>query len=1102
MKKSFKAMLLSLAAMFLAVSAYAQVTTASLGGKVTDAKGEAIPGATVVAVHTPSGSQYYGLTNAEGRYNINGMRSGGPYSVEISCLGYRKVNYTDVTLQLAEVFSLDASLTDDAELLSEAVVISTASSKFPTEKTGAATNISNREMMGMPTVNRQLTDITRLSPYGGNGMSFAGTDGRTANFTVDGANFNNNFGLSDKLPGGGNPISIDALEELQVVISPYDVRQANFKGGGVNAITKSGTNTLKGTAYVYHRNENMRGSTIFGTDIPTARETDRNTTYGMTLGGPIVKNKLFFFVNFEYSKTPSVAVRWRARADESVTPSEALNISYTTVGDLERVKNYVESKYGYKTGSYTDFPADENNLKALARLDWNISDKHHLSLRYTFTNNLIWNGPNASSMDGGTRSPYARTSLYSMSFANSMYSMNNRAHSAAIDLNSQISNNLSNQLLVTFSLLPDVRGTNSTDFPFIDIQDGTGNNVQYMSLGYELFTWNNAVNNTVGTIKDDITWYTGNHKVTAGVSYEYQLADNQYMRNGTGYYRYGSVNDFLNGAVPEVVALTYGYIKDGSNTPEFAPAARVQFHKPSLYVQDEWAATDRLKVTAGVRFDGLLFDNKDLMTNAAIKAINYYPKTYGYTEQHIDTGVWPTATVTVSPRVGFTWDVLGNKSLKVRGGTGLFAGRIPLVFFTNMPTNGGLVQYRAALNAKSKLNGELIDMNQFAGGVLTREQLYNKLISMGFPSKATPESGTVPSSVAAVDPKFRMPQEWKTSLAIDYSFPTSFPFTISAEGIFNKTVNDVTMSDWSMKPVESFATFNGADNRPIYPSSFRNATKAFVLSNTSLGYGWSGTFSVKMQPIPELSFYAAYTHLARYEVTGLPGSDAESAFTYVPTVKGPNNIPLHSSQYVTPDRVIASLTHSDHSGNHFSLIYEAWRGGYNYSYMLANDMNGDGYQYDALYIPTDKQINDREFRFVSDNDRDRFVAFVNNDPYLSSHKGQYAEAYAVFSPWVHRFDFAYKHDFKINIGKTSHILQLSADLKNVANLFNNSWGVSKSMNASLNSGRILKYEGADPEGFATFSTPSAVSGTVETWKPVVSVGQCWYASVGIKYMFN
>jgi len=1099
MKKFFKFLLSCVTAAVFAVSAYAQVTTSALSGKVADEKGEPLVGATVIAVHTPSGSQYYGVANEEGRYNIQGLRPGGPYEVSFSLIGNQSMLVKDVVLPLGETTQQDAVLATATEKLNEVVVVA-SSTKFSAEKTGAATNISNREMMSLPTVSRSITDVTRLSPYGGNGMSFAGTDGRTANFTVDGANFNNNFGLSSNLPGGGNPISIDAIDELQVVISPYDVRQTDFKGGGVNAITKSGTNTFRGTAYVYHRNEFMRGNTVYGTEIAGARDTDRNTTYGLTLGGPIIKNKLFFFVNFEYSKSPSVAVRWRG--SENGIGDEARSLSYCSLADLEKVKQHTLDKYGYDTGSYTDFPADESNMKALARIDWNISDKHHLALRYNYTNNLIWNGPNASSMDGGTRSPYARTSLYSMTFANSMYSMNNLVHSASVDLNSRLSDKVSNQFLATFSMLNDVRGTNSKDFPFIDIQDGTGNNVQYMSLGYELFTWNNAVNNTVANVKDDVTISLGAHKVMAGVRYEYQMADNQYMRNGTGYYRYRSVDDYINGATPEVVALTYGYIKDGTTVPEFAPAARVQFHKAGIYAQDEWAASNKFKLVAGIRLDGLFFDNGDLMTNAAIKALDYYPATYGYSLQHIDTGVWPQAAITVSPRIGFTWDILGDKSLKLRGGTGLFAGRIPLVFFTNMPTNGGLVQYRAAFNAGSKINGEPVDMSQFAGGVLTREELYKKLISMGLPDKATPESGTVPSSISAVDPKFKMPQEWKTSLALDYSFPTSFPFSISAEGIFNKTVNDVTMSDWSMKPVESFASFNGADNRPIYPSDFRNNTKAFVLSNTSLGYGWSANVSAKMQPIPELNFYAAYSHVERYEVTGMPGSDAESAFTYVPTVKGPNNIKLHSSQYVTPDRIIASGTYNDKCGNHFSLVYEAWRGGYNYSYMLANDMNGDGYQYDALYIPTDAQVANNEFRFVSENDRDRFMAYVHKDEYLSKHQGQYAEAYAVFSPWVHRLDFSYKHDFKFKIGNSVNVIQLSADLKNILNLFNSEWGVSHAMNSTLNEGRILKYEGADAEGYATFSTPKAVSGDTQTWAPVHTIGQCWYASVGIKYLFN
>lgn len=1099
MRQTIKCFLTALAAVLLGVTSFAQVTTSSLNGRIADESGDAVIGAAVIATHTESGTRYAAVSNNQGRFVINGMRAGGPYTVEVSCLGFQPTTYTGITLQLAEAFNLNVDLKEDKLQLGEAIVIATPASKFSTEKTGAATNISGKQIESLPTVSRSITDVTRLSPYGGNGMSFAGADGRTANFSVDGANFNNNFGLNDKLPGGGSPISIDAIEELQVVISPYDVRQTNFIGGGVNAITKSGTNTFKGSAYVYHRNENMRGNQVAGTEIAGARDRDRNTTYGFTLGGPIVKNKLFFFVNTEYTKTPSVAVRWRASAN-GVGDSDSY-LSYASIADMEKVSAFVKDKYGYDTGSFDSFPADESNLKVLARLDWNINDKNKLAVRYNYTANTAWNGPNGSSMDGGTRSAHNRTSLYSMSYANSMYSMNNIVHSVSVDLNSKINDNLSNQFLATFSKLDDVRGTNSSEFPFIDIHDGTNTTTQYMALGYELFTWNNAVHNTIANIKDDLVWYAGNHKVTGGISYEYQMADNAYMRNGTGYYRYKSVDDFIDGKTPEVVCLTYGY--DG----ETNPAARVQFHKLGVYAQDEWNALENFKLTYGLRLDGLFFDNGDLKTNNKILAIPYYPKSYGYQETHIDTGKWPTSSVTVSPRVGFTYDILKDKSLVLRGGTGLFSGRLPLVFFTNMPTNSGMVQYQAQINAA---NAEKMgfDMSQFDGGLVTEpgtnkatvKALYDKLISLGYPT--TPGDGTVPSSISAVDPKFKMPQVWKTSLALDYSFPTSFPFSITAEGIFNKTVNGVSISDWSMQPVNGFARWSGADNRPIYPSGFRTATKAFVLENTHKGYGYSANVTLNMRPVEGLSLMAAYTHTASKELTGMPGSAAESAFTYVPTSEGPNNIKLHNSQYVTPDRVVASGTYSDKCGNHFSLIYEAWRGGYNYSYMLSNDMNGDGYNYDALYIPTDEQVANREFRFASDSDRDRFMDYVHNNSYLKKHQGEYAEAYSVYSPWVHRLDFSYKHDFKVKIGNSMNRLQLSFDIKNLANIFSSRFGVSKYMNPELNEGRILKYESTDSEGYPVFSTPKAVSGSTQTFVPNKAIGQCWYASVGIKYMFN
>ena len=1094
MKQTIAYLVAILAAALVSVSAIAQVTTSSIGGRVVDTKGEPVVGVAIVATHEPSGTVYGVTTNEDGRYTIQGMRSGGPYKVEVSCLGYQTVVNTDITLQLAERYALNVTINDDAELLGEALVVGQAASKFAGEKMGSATNISSSQLEMLPTISRSVEDISRLSPYGGNGMSFAGMDGRSSNFTVDGANFNNNFGLNDGLPGGGNPISLDAIEEIQVVISPYDVRQSNFIGGGMNAVTKSGTNTFKGSAYIYHRNENMRGDSVYGETLAGARDKDRRTTYGATLGGPIIKNKLFFFANFEYEKVPTIVNRWRPSKDGKADADAY--ISRTTEADMQKVKDFLHKNYGYDTGSYTDYPADESNMKLLARIDWNITDEHHLAVRYNYTLNRGWNNTNATSSNCTQRTTEGRLSQYAMAFANSMYSMDNRVHSASIDLNSRFTNDLSNQFLATFSQLDDIRGTNSSPFPFIDILDGTGKIMPYMSAGYELFTWNNGVHNQILTVKDDVTYYTGNHKIMAGVNYEYQMADNSYMRNGTGYYRYNSLQDFLTGATPETVAITYGY--DGEKNP----AARVRFHQLGVYAQDEWTPNDKFTLSYGIRLDGIFFDNQDIMRNNAIYELDYAGR-------HIDTGAWPTAKIQVSPRVGFSWDVLGNKSLKVRGGTGLFAGRLPLVFFTNMPTNSGMVQNVAAISTEYK-DGIAYPseyLSAFKGQMITDvDKLVAKLNSLDakkFPTSITPEDGVLPSQIQAVDPKFKMPQIWKTSVAVDYQIPVKFPFTLSAEFIYNKTINGVNMSNWNISNYTGWTQYQGPDNRYIYPENYKyTSVDAFVLTNTNRGYGYNASFTMNMEPIENLRITASYAHNVSKELTGMPGSNAESAFTYTPTVNGPNFAPLHNSQYVTPDRVFASISYRDRSNNNFSLFYEAWRGGYNYSYMFENDVNGDNYNYDVIYIPTDEQVSKGEFRFVDDANRDNFMNYLHNDKYLSKNQGKYAEAYSVYSPWVHRFDFRYSHDFKVKIGNSVNTLQLNVDLKNVANIFNSKWGVSKYMNPDLKSGRILSLDHVDAEGYPVYKTNANIKPGMEVWQPYHNLGQVWSLQIGIKYMFN
>ena len=566
------------------------------------------------------------------------------------------------------------------------------------------------------------------------------------------------------------------------------------------------------------------------------------------------------------------------------------------------------------------------------------------------------------------------------------------------------------------------------------------------------------------------------------------------MRNGTGYYRYKSLEDFLSSAAPEIVNLTYGY------NGETDPAARVTFNKAGLYLQDEWTINEKFLLNYGLRIDGLFFDNSDLMTNKALLEQDYMGK-------HFDTGKWPGSNFTVAPRVGFSYDVLGDKSLKVRGGTGFFQGRLPLVFFTNMPTNSGMVQYNAQVNEKNaSKNG--FTMDKFAGDIITdKNKLQETLIGLGYPKTISPDQGALSSGMCAVDPDFKLPLVWKTSVAVDYSLPTDFPLSVSAEGIYTKNIYETTIRDYAVPDVNGFARFNGADNRPIFPDNFTGGKKnLYVLENTTKGYGFQSSVTVKAEPTRNISLMAAYTHTVKKEITSLPGSNASSVLNYVSTVEGPNSMKLHNGANVTPDRFIANATFHDKANNHYSIIYETWRGGNAYSYEMTNDMNGDGFNYDAMYIPTDEEVANGMFRFVDKDSETRFMDYVHNNSYLKDHQGEYAEPYSVYSPWVHRVDFSYKHDFKFNIANTEHKIQLSADIKNLLNLFNSKWGVSKIANTNFTGSssdiRVLTYEGVDEQGYATFSTPKGISGDTKMWGRNHAIGQCWYMSIGIKYIFN
>ncbi len=561
------------------------------------------------------------------------------------------------------------------------------------------------------------------------------------------------------------------------------------------------------------------------------------------------------------------------------------------------------------------------------------------------------------------------------------------------------------------------------------------------------------------------------------------------MRGGTGYYRYRSLDDFINGAAPETVGIAYGY--NGATHPN----AEVKFNQFGLYVQDEWNVLDNLKLNGGIRFDNIAFDNSDIMTNNAIKELDFGGK-------HIDTGEWPKSNIQISPRIGFVWDVFNDKKLKVRGGTGLFAGRLPLVFFTNMPTNSGMIQqspYNAVTtyNSDGTVNTSDPLLDKFKGGLVTDRDKIREML--GAPATITPEQGTVSRTIAGVDRDFKMPQVWKSSVAVDWQVPVSFPFTLTAEFTYTKKINDVMLTNYNIKDnISEWDRLQGADNRLVYPKDYKYYSKindACVLTNTHKGYGYTFNLTATAEPIKDLNVMAAYTHTVMKEISGMPGSNASSAWSGLYTVNGPNFATLQNSQYVIPDRLIASVSYK-YGKDHFSLFYTGYSPS-GYSFFYNGDLNGDGIKNDLMYIPKD----DSEINFSSDDDRKAFWAFVNQDKYLKNHKGEYAGAYSARAPFVHRFDFRWAHDFDVKIGNTSNRLQLSLDIMNVGNLFNSKWGVEKNM-ASCNNGQILKV--VKVENNTPVYSMMKVNGEypTETWSFNHNYDQCWKMQIGVKYYFN
>ncbi len=995
------------------------VTTSGINGRVTDSSGQPMPGASVVAVHVPSGTQYATTADNAGNYRIPNMRVGGPYTIRVTFIGYSTSTYTDVTLKLGESYVQNAQLSEATTTLQEVVVTSGfRNSILSSERAGTQTNINSRDLTNLPTVSRSLTDFAKYTPQS-QGTSFSGRDGRFNTITIDGAAFNNNFGLSSNpLPGGNaQPISLDAIEEVSVNIAPYDVRMSQFTGASINAVTRSGDNTFKASVYTYQRPKTFTGNTVEGNKVANANSR-HSQNYGFRVGGPLIKNKLFFFVSGEYEKEIVPGVSWRPSAD-GVSNSN-LKISRTLESDMVRVRDFLLSTYNYDPGKYKDFdPFMNRNTKILARIDWNINKNHKFTIRYNDVVGTSDQETNATSGPPNNARNSGRISNQSMSFSNAFYGFKNTVRSLTGELNSNFGTKISNKLLASYTFIEDLRTSKSDLFPFVDIwKDGD----QYMSFGYELFSFNNKVDNKTLSITDNVTVNLNKHTLTTGLAYDRLYFYNSYIREGTSYYRYPSVDAFINGDDPTGFGVTYGY--NGND----APGAELTFGMAAVYLQDEWQVAPRFKATIGARLETPIYLN-DVPDNPAISALTFIDG------KRMNVGSWPKSQLLFSPRVGFNYDVLGDRSLQIRGGSGIFTGMLPFVWFTNQPTNSGMIQSPEIGWGPGNANLSGLEFHpDYKAFIASNSTLFPQ----------TP--GVLPSgsSVAEVGKDFKFPQIWRSNLGIDVELPWNMVFT--GEVIYSKDINAI--KQLNINEAAPAGIMAGVDGRPYWTNTKVVSTigSAMVLANSNKGYQLSMTAQLTKNFSRGLSGMFAYTYTIAKDITANPGSAAYSAWSSNTGIGSLNNPGLSFSNFATPHKLVGNISYRFEYANNlattFSLAYQGFQQG-RWSYIYSTDLNGDGIAADLMYVPA----SPRDIQFATYNgmspltQMSAFWNYVESNPYLKKHEGQYVERYGEVRPWIHRFDAKLLQDIYSDFGGSrKYTLQVSVDFINIGNLLNDSWG--------------------------------------------------------------
>jgi hypothetical protein len=1085
--------ILSLCAfMLLSWAANAQITTSSISGRVSDETGETLVGATIIAVHKPSGSTYGTTTNLSGYYAIQGMRVGGPYEVTISYTGYEEQTIEGLFLTLGNPSIINVEMSTDVVTMDEVVVVSDRDSRFTDGKTGSAVNISSEKITALPTISRNINDFTRLTPQS-NGTSFAGTSNRFNNYTIDGNIYNNNFGLGSAQFAGGNPISLDAIEAVSVNLAPYDVRYSGFTGASVNAVTKSGTNEFHGSAYYLIRNDQMQGNRVgdLSVDIPDSR----NEITGVTLGGPIIKNKLFFFAAYEkeVETSPPPFIKRAARPGE--TP-DGLVISRVPIEEAEFVRDEIQSLYGYDVGAPDGYGFASEQERINVRLDYNINKNHKASFRFNNFSSFS-DVPTNNNSIRFIQTRYRNTTrqgVENINFRNNNYTNDRNVRSYVAELNSIFSEKVSNQFNAGYTQIADPRRGIPGDqaFPFIEVlePDESGNLLYYMSMGNELFTVGNLLENNVLNITNNTTLYLNRHTVTAGVNFEYMTFDNAFNPVFNGFYRFIGYDKFVDAVInqnPDVYpdAFAKSFAIDGSNTP---PTDETRFGQIGVYIQDEFQVNENLKLTGGLRVD-LPFYPIDLPENELLTAEN---KTFTDNDGDSfmpDVSVFPDVNPLISPRLGFNYDLNGDRTTVLRGGTGIFSGRIPFVWLSNQVNGSGVV--RGGLGFEGQ---EVIDEGIVFDPDVTAYNPENP-------------SATLSNELNLTDPDFRLPQVWRSNLGLDQKLPGGIDLTV--ELMYNRDVQTPVAYNAVLRDADE--TFNGPDQRGYWTDQpdlsgysndpdFRNV---FLLTNAEEKADYYGA-TIQLSKQFNNGFYVmgAYTRSRSRDLDAAGGSQAVSLWTA--TVQEDRNNPeLGFSRFDQPNRVIGNIAYQK-GGTTMSLFYEGGDVG-RFSYTYSGNF-GDASDR-LLYVPNNaSELNFEEFELggktVTVAEQQQLLdAYIDQDEYLSENRGEVVERNGGLLPWLNRFDLRILQDVNFFAKEGAPKLQFSFDFINIGNMFNSEWGVPE-VPWQRN---LLNYRGVNDAGEPVYRL-NTIGGTsdfpTESFRATTNVlANTWRLQIGAKLIF-